>query len=191
MSLFGRALVLLLSPALALAGEMGTTANNEAAQQQQAVSQTSVDTSDRSVNNYPNQRQVGVGVGPALTSSFDACLGSYSAGFGIYGFGVGAGKTYVVESCDRRKDAETAARMGLVPEAKEVMCESVRFFKASVRAGKPCFPDEDMLDELSDSELEWYNSYKDKKVAAVNEQQAFEERVNRKLDNFHRIQQSK
>jgi len=153
----------------ALAGG-STTVDSDTAQQQQSqsVSQTSVDTSNHSRTSYPKNRQVGYAVGPALTSSIDACLGSYSAGFGVYGFGLGAGKTYLIKSCDIRKDAETSARMGLVAEAKEVMCSSTRFFKASIRAGRPCFPEEEMIDELTDTELSYFNSIQEHNALGFN-----------------------
>jgi hypothetical protein len=79
------------------------------------------------------------------------------------------------------------------------MCGNIDVLRASVRAGKPCWlQDENLLDELSDSERNYYNTLIAPVVIAPSLADKLQENMNRlesntnqKLDAYHRINQMK
>jgi hypothetical protein len=75
------------------------------------------------------------------------------------------------------------------------MCEDVDVLRASVRAGKPCWlQDENLLDELSDAERNYYNTLVAGPVVVTPSKAAMIEKrlndlsadTNNKLDALHR-----
>lgn len=150
-------------------------ADADSVSQSGSFSGSQIDSHDRSaVTNYGPDlgRSVANVVVPNPGQGINVCSKSFTAGVGISGLGFGFGVPINDTACNRRADAITARNLGEAILGKEVMCEHKRFFKASYRAGRPCFPDSDMMKSLSDDEMEIYQEIvakreHDKVVAAA------------------------
>jgi hypothetical protein len=205
------ALVILTSNAFAGGGSGGSNSAtttqsgvNSADQSQESVSvartQNSIDMSNRSRNFGTDvSKSVPYVTAPSNSVGFNVCDSTASFGIGFSGLGFSFGLPISDEQCNRRADArEVGLTISDKAIAKEVMCSSKRVFRASYRAGRPCFPESNMLDELTDSEMKIYkqmlNAQKAQKQQVSKRQddlKALEQRFNKKLDNFHRINQMK
>lgn len=60
---------------------------------------------------------------PGLTTTLtETCMGSWSAGVAVSGFGLGGGKTEVDQRCANRLDARQLDAQGYKVQAREVLC---------------------------------------------------------------------
>lgn len=72
-----------------------------------------------------------------LTSSYSgSCIGSWSAGGSVAGFGLSGGKTVIDEACVRRENASALSALGLTDIAMEVLCGGDDVFDAAARNAK-------------------------------------------------------
>ena len=149
-------------------------------------------------------------IAPNPHVGFGVCDSAYTFSLGYIGGGIGFGVPVSDTDCNRREDAKTMKGLNAVEVGFEVMCEDLRVFRASYRAGKPCYPSEDLVDELSDDELELLSFYKQQEEDRLREEadrrknlenlrnisgkrdiykemQLMEDRVAQKLDNIHRL----
>jgi hypothetical protein len=169
-------------------------------QNSNSVSTTSniVDLSNHSRNRASDlSKAVPFVTAPSLSTGFNVCDSSASLGLGWSGFGASIGLPINDDQCNRRQDALTMLNMEEKGIAKETMCTSVRIFKASIRAGSPCFPESDMLDELSDSESAAWSQM----IASMNApvvvvpnvglEDRLRSEMNTKFDNLHRVNMTK
>lgn len=78
---------------------------------------------------------------PALTSGNDVCMGSASVsatgGSGVFGIGLGFGKTYTDENCVRLKNVNALFRMGLVDAALALLANNPEVADALRATGTP------------------------------------------------------
>lgn len=121
----------------------------------------SVDSHDRVNSISPAtdlSRAVPSTVVPNPSVGFAVCDSAYTFGGSFAGVGAAIGVPVGDAQCNLREDAKTTKLLGEPTIAKEMMCTSVRFFKSSYRAHRPCFPDSEMLGELSEDEMEIYHS---------------------------------
>lgn len=70
----------------------------------------------QTIKNVPNVN------GPPLTTSNDTCMGSWSAGVGVAGFGVSGGSTVIDANCVMLKNSREFWNMGLKGAAIARMC---------------------------------------------------------------------
>lgn len=80
---------------------------------------------------------------PGLTTTLtETCMGSWSVGGAVSGFGLGGGKTEVDTRCANRLDARELKTWGDAEVAKEVMCGTPEVRAAYKRVGRPCMDDQ-------------------------------------------------
>ena len=81
---------------------------------------------------------------PALTNSNGTCMGSFSSGVGVSGFGGSFGKTYTSAECNARFNANQMNALGAQGLAVEIMCGMDSVYEADQRMRKPvCKPREE------------------------------------------------
>jgi hypothetical protein len=103
---------------------------------------------------------------PNMAVGFFSCTKSVTGSVNFGGFGAGLGIPLADDKCDTRQDAQTMKNLGYQAIAKETMCANTNIFRASYRAGRPCFPSDEMLSELSPAELEAYEAMQADSAAA-------------------------
>ncbi len=72
---------------------------------------------------------------PNLTTSNGTCMGSFSSGLTVSGFGGGIGKTYTSGECNARFNANQMNALGAKQVAFEIMCSLDSVYDADQRAG--------------------------------------------------------
>lgn len=88
---------------------------------------------------------------PGLTTTLtETCMGSWSVGGAISGFGIGGGKTEVDTRCANRLDARELRTWNEQDVAKEVMCGTPEVRAAYKRVGRPCINDQKQADTTAD-----------------------------------------
>ena len=70
---------------------------------------------------------------PALTTSNGTCMGSFSTGLVVSGFGGGVGKTYTSDECNARFNSNQMNALGYKYVAMEIMCGLPEVFAADAR----------------------------------------------------------